>query len=69
MEIFFELVLTAILSKRRSSLPSIPLKILSEIRDSARVGCPLPPDSNVDLVAVEFTVLADDNVTKIEPDA
>jgi len=37
--------------------------------DAARIGDPLQPDSNVDPVAVEFTVLPDDNVTKVEPDA
>jgi hypothetical protein len=37
--------------------------------DAARIGDPLQPDGNVDPVAVEFTVLPNDNVTKVEPDA
>ena len=38
-------------------------------QDAARIGDPLQPDSNVDPVAVEITVLPNDNVTKVEPDA
>ena len=36
-------------------------------QDAARVGDPLQPDSNVDPVAVEFTVLPNDNVTRLSP--
>jgi len=38
-------------------------------QDAARIGDPLQPDRNVDPVAVEFTVLPNDNVTKVDPDA
>ena len=38
-------------------------------QDAARIGDALQPDSNVDPVAIEFTVLPNDNVTKVEPDA
>jgi hypothetical protein len=38
-------------------------------QDAARIGDPFQPDSNVDPVAVEVSVLPDDNVTKVEPDA
>src|SRR6516162_820850 len=38
-------------------------------QDAARIGDPLEPDSDVDPVAVEFTVLPNDNVTKVEPHA
>jgi hypothetical protein len=38
-------------------------------QDAARIGDALQPDSNVDPVAVEVTVLPNDNVTKVEPDA
>ena len=37
-------------------------------QDTARIGGPLQPDSNVDPVAVEVTVLPNDDVTKVEPD-
>ena len=38
-------------------------------QDATRIGDPLQPDSNVDPVAVEFTVLPNDNVAKVDPDA
>jgi hypothetical protein len=38
-------------------------------KDAARIGDALQSYSNVDPVAVEFTVLPNDNVTKVEPDA
>src|SRR6516225_5179166 len=38
-------------------------------QDAARIGDPLKPDRNVDPVAVEVSVLPNDNVTKVEPDA
>jgi hypothetical protein len=38
-------------------------------QDATWIGDPLQPDSNVDPVAVEFTVLPNDNVTKVDPDA
>ena len=38
-------------------------------QDTARIGDPLQPDSYVDPVAVEFTVLPNNNVTKVQPDA
>ena len=38
-------------------------------QDAARIGDALQSDRNVDPVAIEVTVLPNDNVTKVEPDA
>ena len=36
-------------------------------QDAARIGDPLKPNRNVDPVAVEVSVLPNDNITKVEP--
>ena len=63
-----ELLLAAILEADVELAFDFAMHLLGN-QDAARIGDPLQPDSNVDPVAVEFTVLPNDNVTKVEPDA
>src|ERR1700730_17663782 len=63
-----ELLLAAILEANIQLAFDFTVDLLGN-QDAARVGDPLQPDSNVNPVAVEFTVLPNDNVTKVDPDA
>jgi len=63
-----ELLLAAILEANVQLAFNFAVDLFGN-EDAARIGDPLQPDSNVDPVAVEFTVLPNDNVTKVEPDA
>src|ERR1700746_2033354 len=63
----FELLLTAILEANVQLSFDFAVDLFGN-QDAARIGDPLQPNSNVDPVAVEFTVLPNDNVTKVEPD-
>jgi hypothetical protein len=63
-----EMLLTAILEATIQLAFDFALDLLGN-QDAARIGDPLQPNRNVDPVAVEFTVLPNDDVTKVEPDA
>ena len=63
-----ELLLTAILEANVQLAFDFAVHLLGN-QDAARIGDPLQAYCNVDPVAVEFTVLPNDNVTKVEPDA
>ena len=63
-----EMLLTAILEATIQLAFDFALDLLGN-QDAARIGDPLQPDSNVDSVAVEITVLPNDNVTKVEANA
>ena len=63
-----ELLFTAILEANVQLAFDFAVHLFGN-QDAARIGDPLQPDSNVDPVAVEVTVLPNDNVTKVEPDA
>jgi hypothetical protein len=63
-----ELLLTAILEANVQLAFDFAVHLLGN-QDAARISDPLQADCNVDPVAVEFTVLPNDNVTKVEPDA
>src|ERR1700756_2829327 len=62
-----EVLLAAILEANVQLAFDFAVHLLGN-QNAARIGDPLQPDSDVDPVAVEFTVLPYDNVTKVEPD-
>src|ERR1700730_6841339 len=63
-----ELLLAAILETNVQLAFHFAVHLLGD-QDAARIGDPLQPDSNGDPVAVEITILPNDNVTKVEPNA
>jgi hypothetical protein len=63
-----EVLLAAILEANVQLAFDLVVHLLGN-QDAARIGDPLQPDRNVDPVAVQVTVMPNDNVTKIEPDA
>src|SRR6476660_5242663 len=64
----FELLFAAILEASIQLAFDFAVNLLGN-QDASRIGDPLQPDRNVDPVAVEFTILPNDNVTKVDPDA
>jgi hypothetical protein len=63
-----ELQLAAILEANVQLAFDFAVHLLGN-QDAAGISNPLQPDGNGDPVAVEITVLPNDNVTKVEPDA
>ena len=61
-----ELLLAAILEANIQLAFDFTVDLLGN-QDAARVGDPLQPDSNVDPVAVEFTVLPNDTSPRLSP--
>jgi hypothetical protein len=63
-----ELLLAAILEANVQLAFDFAIHLLGN-QDAARIGDPLQPGSNGDPVTIEIAVLANNNVTKVEPDA
>src|SRR5215471_1544702 len=63
-----EVLLAAILEATVQLAFDFAVNLLGH-QDAARIGDALQPDSDVDPVAIELAVLADDHVTKVESDA
>src|SRR5262249_10297997 len=63
-----EVLLAAILQATVQLAVDLAVTLLGH-QDAARIGDPFQPDSDIDPVAIELAVLADDYVTKVQPDA